>query len=596
MSTRPSIALALLLFVLFPSDLALAQARTPNAGIPALSRDWKRVRSEHFVAVGNTGEGQLRTAVVELERFRAALVTALPAARILSSAPTVLVLFKNDGDMSLFKPRDASGAIRRNVAGYYLTSPEGNRMVSAVYPSRDDTYQVIFHEYAHDILHRSGRGLPLWVEEGLADFYGTFRTDGPSSGILGSVPLWRGETLRTARISLSFDEMFTDEGAANVVRSPLGAQTFYAEAWALTHFLTVGPRTGQLTEYLQALDRRLPPRDAFRAAFRVSFEDLQGELRRYLEQRRLPGRHITFSQLPAVADAVEPMAEADVLQIQGDLLLRHGALDDAEPLIRRLVQLEPSSVAGRLTLASLHRARQRHEDAISTLRGVVTDAPSNFGARYWLAHDLTSTDRGSEAMGMSMAAASLNSQSPDAWLQVSVAALSLGLQSQADEAMAKARAISPSPSWLFLRAQRLWTTGGYSNLVKDIDAYVHDIGADADTASYAAFLGVLASWRLQQPERAGALLAAVGPGSDPTGWTAVVTQFFKGSLPPRSFLERARGRGQQTEAHAYVGIKAAIDGHREEAVQHLQWVEEQGNRLFIEYNLAVAELKRIRVP
>ena len=48
-----------------------------------------------------------------------------------------------------------------------------------------------------------------------------------------------------------------------------------------------------------------------------------------------------------------------------------------------------------------------------------------------------------------------------------------------------------------------------------------------------------------------------------------------------------------TEAHAYIGIKANIDGDLATALPHLQWVKEKGRREYTEYGLALGELDRI---
>jgi hypothetical protein len=37
----------------------------------------------------------------------------------------------------------------------------------------------------------------------------------------------------------------------------------------------------------------------------------------------------------------------------------------------------------------------------------------------------------------------------------------------------------------------------------------------------------------------------------------------------------------------------SLDGKRAEAVAHLQWVKEKGNPGFVEYELALGELKRL---
>ncbi len=51
--------------------------------------------------------------------------------------------------------------------------------------------------------------------------------------------------------------------------------------------------------------------------------------------------------------------------------------------------------------------------------------------------------------------------------------------------------------------------------------------------------------------------------------------------------------GAQALACAYLGYDLSLSGKAADAVPHLRWVKEYGNRNFVEYPLAVLELHRI---
>ncbi len=57
-------------------------------------------------------------------------------------------------------------------------------------------------------------------------------------------------------------------------------------------------------------------------------------------------------------------------------------------------------------------------------------------------------------------------------------------------------------------------------------------------------------------------------------------------------LDAAADNDQQTEAHAYVGVVLWLSDAAEKAKEHLVWVRDNGNRDFIEYDLAVLLLRR----
>ena len=581
------------LLVLLVAAPATAQVTAPATAVP-FSRDWKRIRSDNFTAVGNTSEAQLRAALVELERFRTALAAALPGLRFGASVPTVLVLFKDPVSMRPFNPRDDRGRPRANVAGYFFRRPDVNRMVSAVQRDRRDTFGIIFHEYAHYVINQAGRPIPLWVNEGLAEFYSTFRTTGPTAGLLGAAPRWRLQNLRRGGPLLSFDELFTAEGTSRTFRNAVQLDRFYAQSWALVHYTMVGRRAGQLRTYLRALDAGLAPADAFDRAFDVSYADLIGEMRGYVRQTRLPAIEVTFPEpVTANTNPVERLTEIEALQLQAHLHLQQNAPDDAEPLLRRALRLDSAHVGTRLALADLQRTRGRWDEAATTMRALAADAPGEFAVQYWLANDLTTRGDRDDALQAATSAVTINDRSPEAWMQLSVAAHALGRTSQSAAAMTRARNLLQNPGWYRARARRFWWLGDNAAVVRDVAAYIDDVGWGNEGVPYAAFLSALAHRKLQEPEKARALLAQATAALDPESWTSLIAQFLRGEVPAQSFLDRANGPGQRTEAHAYIGLVAAIDGRGDEARRHLQWVRDRGRPTYVEYEMSLAELRRL---
>ena len=49
---------------------------------------------------------------------------------------------------------------------------------------RDEMLRTIFHEYVHLVIDNVSDGLPLWLNEGLAEYYSTFLVDAAGTGAL----------------------------------------------------------------------------------------------------------------------------------------------------------------------------------------------------------------------------------------------------------------------------------------------------------------------------------------------------------------------------------------------------------------------------
>jgi len=81
---------------------------------------------------------------------------------------------------------------------------------------------------------------------------------------------------------------------------------------------------------------------------------------------------------------------------------------------------------------------------------------------------------------------------------------------------------------------------------------------------------------------------------DPKSWTANVLAFLQEKLDSAQFLARADENGERTEAHTYIGFRDLEAGRTKEALEHFQWVKERGSRNYVEYPLALGELKRLK--
>jgi hypothetical protein len=259
-------------------------ARTPQS-------DWKRLRSEHFVAVGNAGYVPMRNVLVELEGFRQALLRSSPGLRVASSTPTTVVILKDEASFSRFRPRDLDGRRRDAVAAYLISGPDANYLVVPAHRNSSRTFHYLFHEYTHLIVRQTRANVPEWLNEGLAEFYSTFRAS-PRDGrsVLGEPPQNRLPLLNSAQ-RLPLRELLTmgsEERARADVRRQ---QMFYTQSWALVHFLTLGDggrhRPG-IAAYLAALDQNRSVEAAIESAFGLSLAALEEAVARYAQRTTFP--------------------------------------------------------------------------------------------------------------------------------------------------------------------------------------------------------------------------------------------------------------------------------------------------------------------
>ena len=86
-------------------------------------------------------------------------------------------------------------------------------------------------------------------------------------------------------------------------------------------------------------------------------------------------------------------------------------------------------------------------------------------------------------------------------------------------------------------------------------------------------------------------LEACGPADGP--WPAPAVRYLRGELDEEALLALANDDDKRTEARCYFGVVHAVAGRTRQALVHFQWVRDHGNKGYVEYGIALAELRRL---
>ena len=108
--------------------------------------------------------------------------------------------------------------------------------------------------------------------------------------------------------------------------------------------------------------------------------------------------------------------------------------------------------------------------------------------------------------------------------------------------------------------------------------------------AYPALLNFLAAERCNRAEP-DKLLKQIFTSPTTSEWSEKIASFLLGKLSEDKLIADAKGNGQLTEAHAYIGLHLAHEGRKAEAKEQLDWVIKNGVRNYVEYTLASIELK-----
>ena len=151
--------------------------------------EWINVRSKNFFLIGNGSEKEIRQVATKLEQFRETFQRLFPNARFNQTIQTNVVVFKNDSAYKPFKPKRADGKADEWIAGYFQPGEDVNYITLSTEGEKEDTYGTIFHEYVHFLVNTNfGKSdVPPWFNEGLAEYYQTFKIEQDQKVTLGGL-------------------------------------------------------------------------------------------------------------------------------------------------------------------------------------------------------------------------------------------------------------------------------------------------------------------------------------------------------------------------------------------------------------------------
>ncbi len=185
-----------------------------------------RVATPHFELYTEENAPAARQFLRHLELVRAFFEQHGGALRPWSG-PVRIVGFRSLEEYRPYAPRASASA-------HYQAAPERDTIVVSSLASA--SYPAAVHEYVHLLIQRTGWSLPLWLSEGVAEFYSTLQPLPGNAVRLGDPPAGYLRMLRE-RPWLDAETLFSAERASPVYSDPQLRPLFYAQSWALAHML-----------------------------------------------------------------------------------------------------------------------------------------------------------------------------------------------------------------------------------------------------------------------------------------------------------------------------------------------------------------------
>jgi hypothetical protein len=309
--------------------------------------NWIAIKSPHFTVYSNAGEHEGRLVALEFEEIRAMFEQNFPKLRVDSGGkPTIIYALRNEDSLKLLLPTYGQTKNAMKIAGQYHSTYDKNFAVvrTDVAGGAQSPYHVMYHEYAHELFRLNYRGLPLWLDEGLAEYWGFSDIHNQQAEVGRADP----GTIRLLQHSqlLPIATLVSLDSTSPLYNTQDHSGIFYAEAWAAVHYLSMSPELRSqhlLNKYLAALQQTDDPIEAANQTF-GDLKEFGDRLEKYVHLPAYYYQKIELnSELSEKQFTATTLSPTEGLLHQADYLLHSNHLPEAIDVLHEAQRLDPKA-------------------------------------------------------------------------------------------------------------------------------------------------------------------------------------------------------------------------------------------------------------
>ncbi len=213
--------------------IAILLSRAAYAG----PDQWIEVRSAHFTVITDAGEKQGRHVADQFERMRWVFQTLYPKANVDPAEPIVVIAAKNQSVFQTMEPAAYLAKGQLKLGGYYSHTEEKNYILLRLDAEYEHPFATVYHEYTHLQFMGAAAWMPLWLNEGLAEFMQN--TEIRDKDVLLGEPSADDILYLRHTNLIPLSVLFKVDHSSPYYHEEQKGSVFYSESWALTHYLMV---------------------------------------------------------------------------------------------------------------------------------------------------------------------------------------------------------------------------------------------------------------------------------------------------------------------------------------------------------------------
>ena len=454
---------------------------------------WVEIRTTHFIVASDGGEKTALRFANEFETLLRVFQATMPNARLTNGIPVRLLVAKDGQSFARMAPEFPYDKKRDQPPSVMASSTEKTYIGIRANVGGHFPFADIFKTYAHDVVKRSYRNLPPWLEEGFSTIFGgiTFgehsvrmeRPDPEDLSVLFESPL------------LPLDLIFHVDRNSPYYSPGDTQSVYFAESRVLVHFLVVDPQfsgSKSMERYIAAVQSGTDSLQAARDAF-GDLNQLQTKFAAFVNQTKGLPTDLPISGGNESGGAPRTLSAAEFEALRSDFLSLRGRMDDAQGDLEEAITTEPSLAEAEQSLGFLLLKKRNLDDAETHFQQAVKLDPKDALNFYGLGlAEMAKTgisEQPAPAIKALEQAAELNPDFAETWYNLAL------IYSQKDETLQKALAASqhatslaPGNSNYQLQMASIQNELGHPEEARKTAAMVQGSTGDKNTAKKAAEL------------------------------------------------------------------------------------------------------------
>ena len=306
---------------------------------------WIELRSPNFIVVTNAGERQARRTAYQFEMIRAVFREYFGKKQESDEQPVIILAAKDENTLRGLIPEFWAQKGAAHPAGMYLGGSDADYIVLRLDVSLNqeayEPFEPVYHEYVHYLTRQFIARLPLWMVEGLAEFYGNTRISDRSVA-LGAPSTSNLEILHDQR-ALPVSVLFEIDASSPYYHEQNKASVFYAESWALTHYLFARDwheHTHRVSDFMKLLAAGVDPKDAATRTIGDA-KTLDEPLRNYTSKSSFTAVKLEPPKIEESRFRARPVTDTEALAVRADFMAHDRHYPEAQQMLQQASLADP---------------------------------------------------------------------------------------------------------------------------------------------------------------------------------------------------------------------------------------------------------------